>query len=295
MRPRRTTPSRARSCLAAGTAAIVVLLTAGAVDAAPQTLARVAVSSSDTPVVRAGSATTIEATRPTLGELSRTRAVNPSAENERRLAFEYVTQGILDAAFDHFQAALRLDPHDGQSHEGIARIWREWGFPALGLSSAYRAVYWLPESASAQNTLGTLLLKLDLADAAADRFERARQLDPAAAYPLNNLCYLALGRGRSADAVEWCRAAAAADTTSEHVRNNFALALATAGDLDGALDVLDASPQIAVAAYNQGVLLLAARQTDRARAALMRARTSDPTFAPALRLLTQLAVRRAGS
>ena len=107
--------------------------------------------------VRSGSAQTLEATRPTLGDIARKQATNPSAENERRLGDEYVHQGILDAAYDHFEAALRLDAHDAHSQEGVARIWRDWGFPHRGLPSAYRAVYWAPESASAQNTLGTLL------------------------------------------------------------------------------------------------------------------------------------------
>jgi Tfp pilus assembly protein PilF len=246
------------------------------------------------PAIRSAAAATLETTRPVLADLARKQATNPNVENERQLAFEYVSQGILDAAFDHFQAALRLDPRDASSHEGIARIWRDWGFPDLGLPSAYRAVYWMPDSASAQNTLGTLFLKLDLTAAAAIRFERARMLDPTAAYPLNNLCYVSLRGGRADEAVEWCRAATSADATSEQVRNNFALALARSGDLDGAVEVLAASPQAAAAAYNQGLLLIASQQPDRAREALMRARTSDPAFAPALKLLRQLATHRAG-
>ena len=240
--------------------------------------------------VRSGSAQTLEATRPTLGDSARRQATSPTADNERRLGDEYVNQGVLDAAYDHFAAALRLDPHDAHSQEGLARIWRDWGFPHLGLSSAYRAVYWAPESASTQNTLGTLLLKLGFVDGARDRFELARQLDPDAAYPLNNLCYLLLANGRAIEAVDLCRAAVATDSQSEQVRNNLALALARTGDFEGAADAFESGPRTATGAYNQSVFLLAAQQPDRARAALTRSRTADPSFVPALRLLRKLAV-----
>ena len=243
--------------------------------------------------VRKASAQTLEATRPTLGDIARKQASSPTAANEQRLGDEYVNQGILDAAYDHFEAALRLDPRDAHSQEGVARIWRDWGFPHRGLPSAYRAVYWAPESASAHNTLGTLLLKLGFVDAARDRFEQARQLDPDAAYPLNNLCYLLLANGRPLEAVDLCRAAVATDSQSEQVRNNLALALARTGDLEGAADAFESGPHTAAGAYNQSVFLLAAQQPDRARAALARSRTADPSFGPALRLLRKLSAPRA--
>lgn len=233
-------------------------------------------------------------TRRSFAELARRQMLAPSAETERSLGFAYVDYGVLDAAFDHFQAALRFDPHDPEAFEAVARIWRDWGFSALGLPNAYRAVYWAPSSASAQNTLGTLLLKLGLRDAARERFQLARELEPTAAYPLNNLCYVSLHDARPEEAAEWCRAAADADPASVQVRNNLALALARGGNVDDAVAVLDGDAGSAVAAYNQAVLLLAAHQSERARVALMRARRSDPTFAPALNLLKQLAFQGTG-
>ena len=91
-----------------------------------------------------------------------------------------------------------------------------------------------------------------------------------------------------------CRAAATADSTSGQVRNNLALALAGAGDIEGAVAALETSPTTAAAAYNQSLLLLATQQPERARAALARSRISDPAFAPALRLLKRLAAVQAG-
>ena len=284
--------ARPRVWLAVGVA--VSTLTASTPSAAAQATTRPTAAQHERAVARAGSAETLEASRPSLRDIAKSRATQPSADNERRLADEYLAQGVLDAAFDHFQAALRLDAHDAHSSENIARIWRDWGFSNRGLSSAYRAVYRQPRSASSQNTLGTLLLKLGQIDAARVRFERAHQLDPDAAYPLNNLCYLLLGSGRPGEAVEMCRAAATADATSGQVRNNLALALAGAGDIEGAVAALETSPTTAAAAYNQSLLLLATQQPERARAALARSRISDPGFAPALRLLKRLAAVQAG-
>ena len=213
----------------------------------------------------------------------------PTLESERTLAQHYAASGVLDAAFDHFTAALAYDSHDVPSLDGLARIWRDWGYLQNALPLAYQAVYWSPASAAAHNTLGTVLLRLGEMDAAQQRFDTVRGLEPGAAYPLNNLCFLELLRGRPADAAMRCREAVALDESAPAVRNNLALALATSGDLDGAFAAFATGPSPAVAAYNQGIVLLAARHVDRAREAFARARIADPTFVPALTRLRQLA------
>ncbi|MEQ1726822.1 MAG: tetratricopeptide repeat protein [Vicinamibacterales bacterium] len=213
----------------------------------------------------------------------------PTLENERTLAQVYASAGVLDAAFDHFTAALLLDPHDVPSLDGLARIWRDWGYLQNALPRAYQAVYWSPGSAAAHNTLGTVLLRLGEMEGAQQRFATARALEPDAAYPLNNLCFLALRRGRPADAAPLCREAAALNGSAPEVRNNLALALATSGDLDGAFAAFATGSSPAVAAYNQGIVLLSARLVGRAREAFARARIADPAFVPALTRLKQLA------
>lgn len=245
-------------------------------------------------VVRPSAPETLETATPSLAELLRQQGAAPSLEHERRLGYAYLRAGVLDTAFDHFQMALRLDPHDPAANESVAKIWRDWGFSGRGLPHAYTAVFWSPDSASTTNTLGTLLLDLGYFDAARQRFEAARRLEPTAAYPLNNLCYLSLREQQPEEAVTWCRSAADADPASEQVRTNLALALTLHGDVDQAIAVLQASPDKARAAYNQAVLLLAVRNTSGAQDALMRARIADPTFAPALRLLGRIAFRRTG-
>lgn len=234
-------------------------------------------------------AATLESTRRALAAATLRQQLVPTLDNERQLAQEYAKAGVLDAAVDRFDAALRLDPHDVPSLDGLARIWRDWGFLDAALPYAYRAVYWGPASAAAQNTLGTILLRLRLPDAARRRFETARALDPAAAYPLNNLCHLERLRGNLDAAAALCREAAARDAASPVIRNNLALVLAAGGDMTAALATFAAHAPPAAAAYNQGMLLVAAGDMDGARDAFARARIADPGFAPAFARLAQLA------
>jgi len=250
------------------------------------------------PVPRASArpqAQTLEKRNRALATARLQQQIAPTLENERRLAQEYASAGVLDAAYDHFSAALRLDPHDVPSLDGIARIWRDWGFPESALPHAYRAIYWAPNSAPAQNTLGTVLLKLRLIDAARERFELARALDPSATYPLNNLCYIELLRGNRELSATLCREAAAAAPESATARNNLALALAAGGDFDGAFAAFATGSPAALAAYNEGVVLVAAGQVDKARNAFARARVADPAFFPALSRLKQLSAARPGN
>ena len=202
----------------------------------------------------------IESSDPRLAAALGALALAPTAEGHRLVAVEYRRLGILDAAYAEYAAARRRNPGNAAAYDGLARIWRDWGYANVGLPHAYRAVYWAPDSAAAQNTLGTLLLKLGVFDAAHTRFEQARALAPDAAYPPNNLCYLELQRADTGAAVSLCREAAALDPASNTVRNNLALALALAGDVDAAFSEFESGPSPAIAAYNQGIVLLAARQ-----------------------------------
>ena len=62
-------------------------------------------------------------------------------------------------------------------------------------------------------------------------------------------------------AVLLCREAVALDLNgSPEVRNNLALALALSGDIDGSRTTFETGTSPAVAAYNHGIVLLAARQ-----------------------------------
>ena len=169
---------------------------------------------------------TLETTDRSLSSALTALAIRPSAPAERRVAQQYLELGVLDAASDHFARACALDPTDAVSYDGLARIWRDWGFPALGLGDATRAVFYAPSWAPAHNTLGTLLTELGRRVEARRAYERALALDPQAAYVWSNLCYLDLLDGVANQAIAECQAALAIDPAFEPARRNMARALA---------------------------------------------------------------------
>jgi len=140
--------------------------------------------------VKTSAPRTIEQQDPQLGAALKELAVLPTPERLRQVAERYRTLGILDAAFEHYRRATVLDARDGAAYEGLARVWRDWGFPDIALSAAHRAVFIAPDSASVHNTLGTVLQALGQFENAAAEYEQASRLDPRAAYAVSNLCYL---------------------------------------------------------------------------------------------------------
>jgi tetratricopeptide (TPR) repeat protein len=133
---------------------------------------------------------TVEARDPALAAALLKLRLAPSAAQHRVVATEYQRLGILDAAFDQLTAAIRSDPRDATAYDARARLWRQWGYPLMGVADANRAIFYAPKSAAAYNTLGTLLGAAGRFEAARRAFERAVALDPAAAFARDNLSRL---------------------------------------------------------------------------------------------------------
>jgi len=129
----------------------------------------------------------------------------PSAATHLQVALEYRRLGILDAAFSHLSAALRLDPKDGAVYDMRARLWRAWGLPQLGLPDARKAVAFSPRAATAWNTLGLLLEESGNPDRGIPAYLHAIALDGDASYAWSNLCHAWTLRGDPAAAVPACR------------------------------------------------------------------------------------------
>jgi Flp pilus assembly protein TadD len=202
----------------------------------------------------------------------------PTAERYRSLAESYRKRGVLDAAYRNFNHAIALNPHDGAAYEGLARVWRDWGLPALALGDAYRATYYAPQSASARNTYGTVMQALGHSDQARAAYEAASRLEPQAAYAVNNLCYLAFIDGRLDTAIETCRKALEIDPTMTAARNNLALAFAAAGRIDLSRTEFAGAGDRASALYNSGIVYLAAGDDRSALDAFDEASKARPTF-----------------
>lgn len=218
--------------------------------------------------------------------------IEPTPAAHREVAREYKRLGVLDRAHEYFGNAVALDPTDGAAYEALARIWRDWGTPQLGLADAYRAVYYAPQSAAAANTLGTLFQALQRLEDAKRWYARALVLDGDAWYALNNLCYAQV-MTRQATALETCRRAVAAAPEAKVARNNLALAHTAAGQLDMAMTWFRHAGDEATASYNYGIAMMATGAYEEAVAAFHAALRADPQFTVAAQRARQarMAVR----
>ncbi len=220
----------------------------------------------------------IENTDPQLAASLLLQLMLPSAEHQVGVAQEYRRLGILDAAYDRLSQAIEIEPRLAEAHEMLARIWRDWQMPARALGPAYRATYFDPQSASARNTMGTILERLGRVDDARRAYEEAGERAPSTAWPLNNLCHLELTLGRLDAARSRCEAALKIQPDFAAAHNNLALAFAASGDLERAEREFVAAGDFAAANYNLGIVYLADRQYESAADKFEAAIKARPTF-----------------
>jgi Tfp pilus assembly protein PilF len=206
------------------------------------------------PVPKTADVPTLESTNASLAAAVAELKAHPTAENYIVVGMEYERLGVLDAADTALEKALKLDHHSSAANEGLARVWRDWGLPQQGLGYAYRAVSAAPQSASAHNTLGTLLFTLGDPEAARTHFDKALALDTSAAYALNNLCYVAFMLGDAGPAVTRCTEALALNPASTTTRNNLGLIYAAQGRNDDAAREFEKAGGGPTADYNMGIV-----------------------------------------
>jgi tetratricopeptide (TPR) repeat protein len=220
---------------------------------------------------------TMEATDPALAAALLAATAAPSPETYRNAAQEYRRVRIYDKAHDYLTQALKLGPKDAATHDALARVWRDAGFPHLGMGDAYRAIYHAPKWGPARNTLGTLFQAMGRRGEARAQYELAARLDPVAGYAHSNLCYGWILEGDSARALQACRRALSLDPGSPTALNNTALAYALGGDMSAARESF-AHAGRAAAAFNSGVLNLATGQWDEASKDFLDALAADPAM-----------------
>ena len=173
--------------------------------------------------------TQIESSDPRLAAAILEARVAPSPKAFRRVAEEYHHLKIDDRALDYLHQAHLLDPRDAATYDSLARLWRDGGLLNLALADAHRALYYAPDSAAVHNTLGTILQALGQRKPARREYEKALQLDPAAAYALNNLCYGWILDREPGKAVTACQSALKISPGLSAARNNLGLGLRVAG------------------------------------------------------------------
>jgi len=222
----------------------------------------------------AGTATIVETSNRELAEALAREAAHPTAETHRTVGEIYARLGVLDLAYGRFALAIKTDGRDAAAYDQMARVWRDWGFPNLGLGDAYRAVYYAPRSPSASNTLGTLLQALGQPAPALNAYRRTLALEPDAAYALNNVCSALLDMQKPDEALAACQRAVQLDPTLLVAQRNLAAVVAARADFPGARPVVSGQtsvgsglpPAVAPAPVVHRVDELAARlATDRSR------------------------------
>jgi Flp pilus assembly protein TadD len=229
-----------------------------------------------------GNATpTLEMQDPTLKAAIAAVATSPSAANFVALGAAYHQRGLLDQAHENYMHALRLNARQADAYDGIARVWRDWRLPHLALGDAHRATYYAPDSAAAENTLGTVLQVLGRRSDAREAYRIASMLEPQAAYPLNNLCYLSFVEGNARQAIDECQAAVRLDPQLGAAHNNLALIYAAIGRVDLARTEFTQAGGAGVAAYNMGVVYLAQNQYASAADEFDRAGLADASMVDA--------------
>ena len=220
-------------------------------------------------------------------------AARPDAVQHRRIAERYQELGIIDSAFDHFTSASQMDPTDAASYDALARIWRDWGFPQLGLSDARRAIRAAPQWPIAHNTLGTLYAAMGSVERARAAYVSALAVDAEADYAWNNLCYISFLQNQQARAVAECIAALRVNPLLKAAHNNLALAYAAAGRLEEGIEEFRATGDSAAVFYNVGILHLARRDYASAAKSFEAARRERPAWPIAHERLRQ--ARAAGA
>jgi Tfp pilus assembly protein PilF len=146
-----------------------------------------------------------------------------------QVASEYLRLRIFDAAYDHYRSALKIDPRYAVAFDGLARLWRDAGFPDMSVTEAARAIYYAPKWAEPHNTLGTVLYALGNPAEAQREFQTALSLDPEAGYILNNLCYVSFVTGDLTQALQQCGEAVRLSPELAVARVNLAAVTAAAG------------------------------------------------------------------
>jgi Flp pilus assembly protein TadD len=233
------------------------------------------------PATRSGTQPTLETTNAGLGAALAALKRHPTADAYVIVGEEYRRLGVFDEAEANFDHALHIDSRFPAAADGLARLWRDWGWPERGLPYAYRALSAAPRSPAVENTLGTLLFAVGDPEAARTHFQKAVALDPEAVYALNNLCYVALMLGEGGPAIARCHEALALSPNLASSHNNLALVYAAEGRIDEAADEFARAGNGPAADFNMGIVHMARHEYREAVAAFQAACQATPAVAGA--------------
>jgi tetratricopeptide (TPR) repeat protein len=224
---------------------------------------------------------TVEGQHPTLAAAMGAAAFAPSPATYRIAAEEYRRAGVFDKAFEYLNKARALNSKDAATYDATARLWRDSGLPHAALGDAYRATYYAPASPVVHNTLGTIFQALGRRQLARAEYQRALQLDPGAAYALNNLCYGWVLDNQPQKAILACQNALKIQPDLAAAYNNLGLAHAANGDMAAAQAAFARAGDKAHELFNTGIVRMAHRDFNGAIDAFESAHAARPALVEA--------------
>ena len=233
---------------------------------------------------------------------------------EAALGSELMRAGEHDAALDHLQEALRIEPRFAEGRDGLARALlamgrtedavREWnevlrakpdyaearaGLAAAllaqgrtedAVAESQRALHDAPDLPEARTSLGLVLLRSGRFEEAAAEFRRALAADPDHAAAHAYLAGILLREGEVEEAKAQCREALAVDPDAPGAHYNLGLAFLQERNLEAARAEFEAAiraePRYADSRLNLGVVLAQLGRLDEAEAQFSEALRIDP-------------------
>lgn len=162
----------------------------------------------------------------------------PSSVAERGYAQALAEEGRVNEALKHYQASLRLDPHDARTYNGIGLLLADNGQLEDAIVAYRQALRCDPGFADAHNNLGNALAKTGSFEEAIEHYKGALELDPSYAEAHGNLAVLYTHMGRFDEAIRQYEEALALDPGFVEAKSNLAALLAQQGNFDDAIRLL---------------------------------------------------------
>jgi tetratricopeptide (TPR) repeat protein len=195
--------------------------------------------------------------------------------------------GNFAGAESEFECALKLNPQDPLSHYQLGRILEQEEDPSKAIAHLEEARRLQPDMAVAHAELGSLYKRINRTEESEKAFRQAISLNPNLVQACYGLAQLLHNDGRIEEAnrffqqVNQLKESQGLLEKAEKM-NASGLELMNAGKLDEALaafgKALGSCPSLAVAAYNQGVVLARQNKTQEAIDSFRMAVRSRPGF-----------------
>lgn len=199
------------------------------------------------------------------------------------IASDLAKKGEYAASIPEWKQAIALNPADARGYVGMGVALASTGGVREGVALYQKAMEVDPESPDAYSQMGIFLARQGSYEEAIPYLSKAIELNPQDAITPGNLCgALALSKGRTIEAIDYCRQAVAALPEDVQGHANLAIALSNAGKVDEAIAELEIASKLvpgdAVIHRNLAIALAQKGRLDEAIQHLEKAMQIAPDF-----------------